>query len=368
MNRHCLAIQVFYTFLGLFLLASLIIAGCEKKKKEAKQQARAFTVITGKASTRRVEYVLNQVGTLEASQDVTLRSEIDGRIVDILFEEGQEVEKGQVLVRLDPARIQAEIRNLEARIHQIRIRLENKTRTLQRHRSLVKRGVVSQQQFEDLQSEIKEIKAQIIQAQADLARQKELLSYTEIRAPFYGITGARNFSLGHYLKTGDPIVTIVNLDPLEITFHVPEKFKSDLHIGQDVLLSVDAYPEKTFKGKLFFISPKVDVDMRAFQVKARVRNNRPFLNPGMFARIQMITEVHESAIVVPWESVIQTEDETYIYVLKGDVAQKVPVSLGKITSEWAEILDPPLSDGETIILEGKFAVKDGMKVAVREGP
>jgi membrane fusion protein (multidrug efflux system) len=365
MNRYAgTAAHVFRAI----LILGFILPGCTEKNKEQvnKKLEKGTPIITGKASTRRVEYALNQVGTLEASQEVTLRSEIEGSVVEILFSEGRKVNKSEVLVRLDAAKIHADIRNLEARIEELRIRLSNKNRTLERNRSLVAQDLVSRQQFDNLETEIEETKSQIIQAKADLARQKERLSYTVIKAPFAGIAGVRTFSKGHYLKVGDQVVTIVDLDLLEITFQVPEKFKSRLFIGQDVILKVDAYPEKTFKGNVFFISPQVDLNLRTFQVKAKVVNNPPLLNPGMFAHVKMITDVHEEALTVPWESVIQTESETYLYVVEGEVAKKIPVRTGKITNEWAEILDTNLLPGTTVILEGKFAVKDGAKVAVKE--
>jgi membrane fusion protein (multidrug efflux system) len=367
MNRYAgTAAHVFRAI----LILGFILPGCTEKNKEQvnKKLEKGTPIITGKASTRRVEYALNQVGTLEASQEVTLRSEIEGSVVEILFSEGKKVNKSEVLVRLDAAKIHADIRNLEARIEELRIRLSNKNRTLERNRSLVAQDLVSRQQFDNLETEIEETKSQIIQAKADLARQKERLSYTVIKAPFAGIAGVRTFSKGHYLKVGDQVVTIVDLDLLEITFQVPEKFKSRLFIGQDVILKVDAYPEKTFKGKVFFISPQVDLNLRTFQVKAKVVNTPPLLNPGMFAHVKMITDVHEKALTVPWESVIQTESETYLYVVEGEVAKKVPVRTGKITNEWAEILDTNLLPGTTVILEGKFAVKDGMKVTERPAP
>ncbi|HUU81359.1 MAG TPA: efflux RND transporter periplasmic adaptor subunit [Acidobacteriota bacterium] len=350
------------------LILGFILPGCTEKKKEQvnKKLEERIPIITGKASTRRVEYALNQVGTLEASQEVTLRSEIEGSVVEILFAEGRKVNKGEILVRLDAAKIHADIRNLEARIEEFQIRLSNKKRTLERNRPLVAQDLVSRQQFDNLETEIEETKSQIIQAKADLASQKERLAYTVIKAPFAGIAGVRTFSLGHYLKVGDQVVTIVDLDLLEINFQAPEKFKSRLFVGQDVILAVDAHPGKTFKGKVFFISPQVDLNLRSFQVKAKVENIPPLLNPGMFAHVNMITDVHEEALTVPWESVIQTETETYIYVVEGEVARKVPLHTGKITNEWAEILDTNLLPGTTVILEGKFAVKDGAKVAVKE--
>lgn len=353
-----------YAFVAVMVLAFLF-PGCRDRKSDIQKEAAAVPVITGKVSTRRVEYTLNQVGTLEASQEVTIRSEIEGRVIDILFEEGKDVRKSEVLVRLDAAKIRAEIRNLKARIEQLEIRRDNKNRSLERNRPLVMQDLVSRQHFDDLETEIKEIKAEIVQVKAALCRQRELLSDTVIRAPFDGVAGARELSVGHYLKAGDSVVMVVALDLLEMTFRVPEKFKGNLFVGQDVLLKVAPYPEGTFTGRVFFIDPKVEVNTRTFQVKATVENSQGLLNPGMFARVEVITEIHERALTVPWESVIKTETETYIYVVDGGVARKVPVHLGKVTNEWAEVLDTEVLAGATVIVEGKFSVRDGVRIAVQ---
>jgi membrane fusion protein (multidrug efflux system) len=341
--------------------------GCaEKSSSQAPEDPNHTPVYVGQASQRRVQYVLDQVGTLEANREVTVRSEINGVIVEIAFTEGKPVEEGQLLVKLDSAKIQAEIRNLQARIHQFQVRLANKQRSLARNRPLVEGNLVSRQHFDDIQTDLAEIQTEIAQAKADLARQKELLADAEIRAPFAGVAGVRKISLGDYLDVGDPVLAIVDLNPLEISFRVPEKFKADLYEGQSVALHLDPYPHRTFEGTVSFIAPRVDIDTRTFLVKARVENSDHLLNPGMFARVEVITEVHEQALTVPWESVIQTEDGVYLYTVDAEnTARKVPVRLGKVTSEWAEVLDSDLTPGSKVILEGKYAVKDGMRVAVK---
>ena len=361
MNR-CEKRKVYFLIAVLMLLFSNL--SCSGKKEEMKAMEQGVPVLLGEASIREVKYILDQVGTLEATREVTMRSETEGKVVKILFEEGREVEKGDILVQLNSTKIEADIRGLEARINQLEIRLDNRERNLERNRALVDEDLVSRQQFDDLQSEIKEIRAQIVQTKADLARQKERLADTLIRAPFGGVAEVRNFSVGHYVKVGDPLVSIVTLHPLEITFSFPEKLKSRIFGGQDVSLTTDAYPDQIFNGKIFFISPQVDLDKRSFQVKARIENDKHLLNPGMFARVVVFTEVHEKAVTVPWESVIQTEEGSYIYIAENGVAKKTMVILGKVTEKWAEVLNPGFSLGAKVILEGKFAVKDGMKINI----
>lgn len=326
----------------------------------------AIPVTIGTVKVMRMEYVLQQVGTLTAGREVTLRSKTQGRVIDILFEEGKPVRKDEILVRVDDAKLVAEKRNLNARVNQLEIRLKNKKRSLERNRSLVEQNLVSQEKYDNLQTEIDEIKSQIIQTQAGLTQLNESLADTLIRAPFDGIAGSRNFSVGHYLRTGDPVVSIVDLDALEIAFKVPEKYKQQLFPGQVVHLTVDAYPERKFDGEIFFIDPEVAVGTRTFLIKARVDNSEKALNPGMFARAELVTEVHEEAITVPWESVIQTETEIYLYTTDGKTVKKHPVRLGKISGDWVEILDSDLSPGETVLREGKFTVKEGSEIRILE--
>jgi RND family efflux transporter MFP subunit len=355
--------RALFPLLALFL-ALMTIAGCGEKKSEApRKEQPAVPVLLGVATTRRVESTLEQVGTLTASQEVILRSEAEGKVVEIAFHEGRPVAKGEVLVRLDAAKVRAGITNLEAQISELTARLQNKLRTLERNRPLLEKRLISRLQFDNLETEIAEVRAQIEQARANLEREQVRLDDTAVRAPFDGVTGARTLSPGDYLKVGDPMVTVVDLDPLEISFQVPEKHKPKLTLDQAVTLRVAPWPERDFTGRISFIAPRVDVSTRTFLVKAQVSNGERLLSPGLFARVTVVTDVFENAVTVPWESIIQTESETYLYVVEGEIARKVPLRLGRITPEWAQVLDTGLKPGTAVILEGKFAARDGAKVA-----
>ena len=349
---------------SLLLFFLLILFACKENKVKTDRSKQSYPVICGKATIRQVKYVLHQVGTLKANQEVSLRTEIEGRVTEILFQEGGYTKKGSILVRFNDIKLKAEIKNLEARIYQFQIRLDNKKRALARKKPLVKKDLVSQLQFDDLKAEIKEIEAMIVQSRADMVSQKEILSDMIIRAPFDGFLGARNISVGAYLKKGESVVTVVDLDPLDISFQVPEKYKPDLFTGKQVLLTVDSHPDKVFEGILSFIAPEIDVDTRTFQVKARIKNQENLLNPGMFAKVRVVTGIHKDAITVPWESIIQTEAETYLYMVEGSLARKVSIRLGKVNNQWAEVLGGNLGAENRVILEGKFAVKDGSQITI----
>jgi RND family efflux transporter MFP subunit len=353
-----------FLFPLLILLAALLLGGCGEKKSDApRPEPPAVPVLLGEVTTRRVELILEQVGTLAARHDVTLRSESEGRVVEITFHEGQPVRSGEVLVRLDAAKVRANIVNLEAQSSELNARLENKLRTLERNRPLLEKKLISRLQFDNLETETAEVQAQIEQARANLVGEQVRLAATVIRAPFAGVAGVRTLSPGDYLKAGDPVVRVVDLDLLEISFQVPEKFKPKFSRGQTVNLQVTPYPERIFTGQISFIAPQVDEATRTFQVKAQVANPEHLLSPGLFARVNVVTDVFENAITVPWESIIQTEQETYLYTVHENIARKVPVRLGRITPQWAQLLDSELAPGSAVILEGKFASRDGGKVA-----
>ena len=351
----------FCSWVGIFPL----LQGCTEKNIQASSRSTDVPVLLGQVTLRRVENVLEQIGTLKARQHVLIRSEAQGAVTKILFSEGRDVRHDEILVQIDSSKIEAQIQNLEAKINQLQIRLDNKLKELDRNQPLLKQNLVSPQVYDNLQTDIQETRSEITQAQADLTLQKKRLADTVIRAPFDGVAGARNISIGDYIESGDSVVEVVTLDPLEIQFRVSEKFIPALSIGQTVQIRVDAYPNEVFQGLIFFLSPTVEVVTRTTEVKAQLGNQDRRLSPGMFARVQLVISVHENAVTIPSESIIQAEDEIYVYVVREDnTAHKVPIVMGQSNDEWSEIVEGDLHDGDRVIVEGKYAVREGAKVIV----
>jgi len=350
--------------LMVLLVIPVLFWGCGKK--EATKHDEAIPVTIGKVTSMDLTYTLQRVGSLEAKESVLLKAEAEGSITGIFFEEGDWVKEGQVLVKLNDAKIKASMAQLQARLHQMQVQLANSERTLQRKEPLVKEELVSKQDFDDLQSRIEVEKATLKEIRAQLAHNGELLDDTEVRAPFAGAISERKISVGDFLRIGDPVVQLVQLNPLEVAFRVDEKYKTNLYPQQPVALMVAAYPGKKFQGEVYFISPDIDISTRTFLVKSRVANDQALLNPGMFAEVTIATEVHKNALVVPWESVIQLEDETYLYVVNTTTAKKVSVKLGLVSEGLAEVFGS-LKEGQSVVREGKYALHDGSKVKIVAG-
>ena len=193
---------------GALLMAAAVVslgaAGCGQQDQKAPSKVKKATPVTiGQASARRVVYTLDQVGTLESPKMVTLRAETAAPITAILFQEGKPVKEGQILVKQDTAKLKATAQNLEQRIQQLKIRLAHQKRILERNKPLVKDNLVSKLKYDDLETEIKVTETTLSQAQSDLTRHKDLMEDADIRAPFDGVAGSRDISVGDYLKVGD---------------------------------------------------------------------------------------------------------------------------------------------------------------------
>ena len=352
------------SYKNIFMVLSLMLMlfwGCGGK--EATKNDEAIPVNIGKVTSMDLTYTLQRVGSLEAKESVVLKAEAEGSITGIFFEEGDWVKEGQILVKLNDVKIKATIAQLEARLRQMEVQLANSERTLQRKEPLVKEDLISKQDFDDLQSKIEIEKATLKEIRAERAHNRELFDDTEVRAPFAGVASERKISVGDFLRIGDPVVHLVQLNPLEVSFRVDEKYKTNLYPRQKVTMSVAAYPGKKFQGEVYFISPDIDIATRTFLVKSRIANETNALNPGMFAEVTIVTEVHKNALVVPWESVIQLEDETYLYVVNTKMAKKVPVKLGLVSGGIAEVFGN-LKAGQSVVREGKYALRDGAAVKI----
>jgi len=355
--------------IAILFLILILFLGCEKTPETEQKDEEAIPVTVGEVKNMDVVYRLHRVGSLEAKESVVLKAEVEmsagERVTGIFFEEGDWVETGQLLVKLDDAKVRTAMDQLEARLRQLEIQLANSERTLKRKQPLVKENLISKQDFDDLKTKNEIEKATIKEVTAKLAHNRELLEDTEVRAPFSGVTSERLVSVGDFLQMGEPIVRVVQLNPLEISFRVDEKYKPHLFIDQPVTIKVAAYPDRKFEGKICFISPDVNINTRTFLIKGRIANEGNLLNPGMFAETSIITETHKDALVVPWESVVQLEDEVYLYVTNTTTAKKVPVELGLISGRVAEVCGD-LKPGQCVVIEGKYALQDGAKVKVVE--
>lgn len=292
---------------------------------------------------------LTAVGTLQSNESVTVAAEIAGRISAISFSEGEEAPRGKVLLRLDPSVLAAER-------DRARANLGLSEANYKRAELLLKDNATSQRERDEAYAKWKLDQANLRLADAQLAK-------ATIRAPFEGIVGLRKVSPGGYLKPGDMVATLDDIDPIKVDFRVPELYADQVKVGQPITLTVDAVPGRTFEGKVYAIDPQVDTRGRSLLVRARVANADGPLRQGMFARIALELERRAEALTVPEEAIIGKDNQQLVFkVVDGKVAP-TPVKLGIRSKGRVEIVEG-LKAGETVVTAGHMKVRPGMPVTV----
>ena len=289
-------------------------------------------------------------GQIEAMQSIDLRPEVDGRIVEILIREGQEVDKDTPLFKVDDAQLRAQVAQLEAQ-------RDLAQQALARAKELAQQNASSAADLEQA-----EATARSAQAQYDLQRIR--LERTTVRAPFAGVVGQRYVSLGDYVTNTTRLASLHTVNPQRATFQVPERFARQLRPGQRVTFRVAAIPGRDFTGEVDFVDPVVQLPGRTILVKARVPNPERLLQPGMFIEAHLVTAVRPKAVVIPEDAVVPAEGANSVWVVADGKAQRRQVGLGVRTPGFVEVTSG-VTVGEQVVVGGLELLAPGAPVTPR---
>ena len=301
----------------------------------------------------RVDTVRDEIaatGQIEAVQSIDLRPEVDGRIVEILVREGQEVDQGTPLFKVDDAQLQAQVAQLAAQ-------RDLAEQGLARAKELAQENASSAADLERA-----EATARGAQAQYDLQRIR--LERTTVLAPFAGVAGQRYVSLGDYVTTDTRLVSLHTVNPQRASFQVPERFARSLRPGQQVTFQVAAIPGRDFTGTVDFVDPVVQLPSRTILVKARVPNPQRLLQPGMFIEARLVTAVRPGAIVIPEDAVVPLQGANVVWVVGDGKAQRRSVTLGVRTPGFVEV-STGVEAGAQVVVGGLELLAPGAPVQAK---
>ena len=305
-------------------------------------------VVVARTDTVRDE--ISATGQVEAVQSIDLRPEVDGRIVEILIHEGQEVEQGTPLFKVDDAQLRAQVAQLEAK-------RDLANQALARAKELAQQNASSAADLEQA-----EATARAAQAEYDLQRIR--LERTTVRAPFAGVVGQRYVSLGDYVTTSTKLASLHTVNPQRAAFQVPERFARQLRVGQQVSFRVAAIAGRDFTGEVDFVDPVVQLPGRTILVKARVPNLARLLQPGMFIEARLVTAVRPQAVVVPEDAVVPAEGSSFVWVVVEGKVDRRKVNLGVRTPGFVEVMDG-VKAGEQVVTGGLELLAPGAPVTPR---
>jgi membrane fusion protein, multidrug efflux system len=281
--------------------------------------------------------------------------EIAGRVVAIHFQPGERVSAGQPLVDLYQAPEEADRASALAQAHYATIQLE-------RSRKLAPSNVEPRQLLEQHEAELEEAQAAVRQLDARIEQH-------HIRAPFAGVLGIRRINPGQYLNAGDAIATLTDLDQLYVDFNLPQQDLPQVHVGASVQVKTDAWPGRTFEGKVNALEPKVEEQTRNVSIEAVLQNPGHPLHPGMYVTAVLDLPPQDGALVIP-QTAIQTSalGDTVVVVRgsnasAGGDAQTIPVTAGRRVGEGV-VVTQGLKAGDIVVTEGQIRVHSGTPVRV----
>lgn len=338
------------TILFTVIAAISIQYGCSKQAGAGGGFAMPPTPVeVAQANSQEVVDQFEAVGTIEAIESVVLVSEIDAMVVSLPFEEGTAVRRGALIARLDDALLSADVQRAEA------LRSQQQT-TYERVKAVVDQKAGALQDLDDAAAALKV-------ADANLAFAKARYAKTRIVAPFDGLIGARRVSVGTFLRAGQPIAEIANLDDIRVRFSAPESFLARLQRGADVTVTAPVYPDHKLTGKIIAIEPVLNSATRSGQVAAVVPNpGRKFL-PGMSANIAAVLGRRPNAITIPNEAVFANGNQSFVFVVNPDsTVVRTAIVLGSQMTDAVEVLQG-LEPGAQIVRAGHQKLFDGARVA-----
>jgi membrane fusion protein (multidrug efflux system) len=287
-------------------------------------------------------------GTLIANEEVELASESSGLIEDIYLKEGQPVEKGQLLIKINDSELKAQLNRAEFRLNLAEDREKRQTQ-------LLDKGGISQEEYDATLNEVNVLRAEVALIEAQIAK-------TEIRAPFSGNVGLKYVSDGSYITPNTRIATLQDIDPIKIDFSIPERYAGMLEVGNKVAFTVSGM-EKTLIANVYAKEPRINTETRSLQVRATSNNKDGRLLPGAFADLELTLSTIDNALMVPSIALVPELQGQKVYVLRNGKVQPQSVQTGLRNATKVQITEG-ISAGDSVLTTGLLQVRPGASVTI----
>lgn len=350
-----------------------VFASVEEKKQAASTPP--APVLIALSETRNVPVLLSAIGNVQARSTVSVKSRVDGQVVEVAVKEGQRVKKGDLLFRIDPRPFEAQLRQAQANLAREQANLIKAKSDLERYQSLSEKGYSSQQRYEEATA----IKAGLIatirahEATVEIARLN--LEFTSIESPMDGRAGNVLVHAGNLVEANaddaSAMLVITETQPIFVSFNVPERYLARIkqRMSQGLLPAAVTIPGDggaAIEGEVFFINNAVDPTTGTIQLKARFPNRDDRLTPGQFVDVSIrLSELHQ-AVVVPSRAIQSSQKGPYVYVVRPDKSVSVRLVQVGPTHEQQTVISDGLAVGEQVVTEGQLRLYEGRKVAPRE--
>ncbi|MAQ09968.1 MAG: efflux transporter periplasmic adaptor subunit [Gammaproteobacteria bacterium] len=321
----------------------------EKDALKRKFSARPVPVSTAAVERGRLDAYYSSTATLTAVEEAVVVARTQGIVEAIFVEEGILVKKGQALAQLDTRRLSLEVNRTQTN-------LESLQRAFDRAEQLFKRNMISPDAHDQARFNLE-------REQATLALQLHDLEEATIRAPIDGVITLRHIKLGNTLTPNTAAFELKRADTVEAVLNIPERELSKLKANQVAKVRIDALERAEFIGYIDRVSPQIDADTGTVRVTVRLENELDLLKPGMFARVEVLFDSHENALLVAREAIIIQRDEQSVFMIKEGLAVIQAVTTGYLMGELIEVVDG-LSEGDQVVTRGQSSLREGTSVRI----
>ncbi len=357
--------RVILTIVGLVMLVG-VIAGIKvlqilrMTESGAEFVASPEIVTTAVVQAQSWESLLTAVGSLEAVQGVMVAAELPGKVVQVVFESGASVKKGDLMVRQNTASERAQLSGAKARVELAKLNLN-------RLFKLFKQKIISKSELDAAQATLQQANAEVDGIRATIAKKI-------IRAPFSGRLGIRQVDQGQLLREGDGIVSLQAFGPIFVNFLLPQRQISQISTGTRVRVTADARPDTVIEGSITAINPEVDAATRNIQIQATVPNADELLRPGMYVNVAVVLAARQNVLTIPVTAALYAPYSDSVFVVEESSARETVgepsktlrqqfVRLGEKRGDYIAVLSG-LQENETVVSSGVFKLRNGQAVKV----
>jgi RND family efflux transporter MFP subunit len=353
----------------LFGASLTLLTACSPPEKDAVDETnKPVPVRITEIASQELPIVVESVGRLAANREVTIATELGGKIVSYHADVGDEVKAGQILARLDPTDYLLALQEAKTSLDMAAARLEAATKSMERVRDLLPQKVIAAEAFDKAEEHYNTCKASVEQSQILINISKERVNKTRHKAPFDGTIAARMIETGQTVAVGSPIFLLVDLNPMRVKVSLSEDDYIRLDKDDPVSVRLEASPEMVFKGRVDRIDIKADERTNTFGVQIIVDNPNLFLKAGMTARVHLTVDVIPDAVMIPQSTVLYREDRQELFVVAHDQTAEVrQVTLGRTERGLVQAVQG-LAPGDRLVVTGGQYLKQGDRVRITAGP
>ena len=356
---------------GVFICIVLGVMGCGSDSQTEEGESKLPVPVELLNIERgNIQETFSYTGSIKAWKELDVVPDVGGKIARIYVDIGDRVEKGEILAELDKETFELRLNQAEAAVAVANSSLKDAEKNYERAADLQKKGSMAMQQFEKIQLAYEAAKAQNLQAEAALALAEWQMDVSVMRAPFRGVITGRYLNEGDMINPQMPgvagVVSLMDLSKVKIRIGVSELEVTMIQKNQSVLVSLDVYPDRKFHGSVYAVNAAANPLTRTFEVQVAIPNQENLLKGGMFARVDVVTQEKVGVILIPYDAVLGTQSDKYVFIVEDNKAVQRPITQGIIQNDRVEVLIG-LNAEERLVISGQQMLQNGSEVRIGGG-